>query len=71
MKKNEKKRVLQFKKMYCLCCSFLAGSLALHFKNDLQSLRRLSYNIVNHSKWRRLEKDLPKCSIIGRRSMMS
>jgi hypothetical protein len=28
------------------------------------------YNILNHSKWRRIEKDLPKCSIISKRSMM-
>jgi hypothetical protein len=26
---------------------------------------------LNDSKWRRIEKDLPKCSVIGRRSMMS
>jgi hypothetical protein len=32
---NEKKRILQFKKMYFLYYYFLATSLALHFKNDL------------------------------------
>ncbi len=26
-------------------------------KDDLQSWRRRSYNILNHSKWRRIEKD--------------
>jgi hypothetical protein len=35
MKKNEKKRVLQFGKTYFLYNSFLAGPLALHFKDDL------------------------------------
>jgi hypothetical protein len=50
MKKNEKKRVLQFEKTYFLYCSFLDGPLALHFKDDLYSLRRWFYNILNHSK---------------------
>jgi hypothetical protein len=35
MKKNEKKHILQFEKMYFLYCSFLAAPLALHFKDDL------------------------------------
>jgi hypothetical protein len=35
MKKNEKKHILQFKKMYFLYWSFLAVALALHFKDDL------------------------------------
>jgi hypothetical protein len=47
-------------KMYFLYCSFLAAALALHFKDDLKSLRRRSYNILNHSKWRRIEEVLPK-----------
>jgi hypothetical protein len=64
MKKTEKKHVLQLEKTYFLYC-FLGAPLALHFKDDLQSLRRRSYNILNHSKWRRIEKDLPKCSVIG------
>jgi hypothetical protein len=51
--------------MYFLYCSFVAGSLAFHFKDDSWSLRRHSYNILNHSKWRRIEKDLPKCSVMG------
>jgi hypothetical protein len=63
MGQNEKNHVLQFEKTYY--CSSLASPLALHFKDDLQSLRRRSYNILNHSKWRRIEKDLPKCSVIG------
>jgi len=32
-------------------------------------LRRRTHNIFNHSKWRRIEKDWPKCSVIGRRLM--
>jgi hypothetical protein len=47
---NEEKCALQFEKTYFLYCSFLAGLLALHFKDDLESLRRHSYNILNHSK---------------------
>jgi hypothetical protein len=35
MKKMKKTCVLQFKKMYFLDCSFLAGPLILHFKDDL------------------------------------
>jgi len=30
-----------------------------------QSLRMHSNNNLNHSKWRRIEKDLPKCSMVG------
>jgi hypothetical protein len=44
---------------------FLATPLALHLNDDLLSLRRSSYNILNHSKWRSIEKDLSKCSMIG------
>jgi hypothetical protein len=71
MKKNEKKRVFcNLKKTYFLYSSFVARPLALHFKVDLCSLRRCSYNILNHSKWRTIEKELPKCSVIGRQSVM-
>jgi hypothetical protein len=35
MKKNEKKRVLQFEKMFFFLLLFLASPLALHFKADL------------------------------------
>jgi hypothetical protein len=65
--KNEKKKhVLQFEKTNFLYCSMLAEDpLALHFKDDLWSLRRCSNNILDHSKWRRIEKDLPKCSVIS------
>jgi hypothetical protein len=66
MRKSQKKEksILQFRKMYFLHCSFLAAPLALHFQDDLLSLRTFSYIILNHSKWRRIEKDLPKCSVI-------
>jgi hypothetical protein len=50
MKKNEKKKDLQFEKTCVLYSPFLANLLALHFKDDLESLRRYSYNILNHSK---------------------
>jgi hypothetical protein len=33
-------------------------------------LRRRSYNILNHSKSRKIEKNLPKCSVIGKLLMM-
>jgi hypothetical protein len=49
---------------------FLAGPLAFHFKEDMYSLRRCSYESLNRAKWRRIEKDLPNCSVIGRRSVM-
>jgi hypothetical protein len=35
MKKNEKRRVLQFEKIYFINCSFLAAPLPLHFEDDL------------------------------------
>jgi hypothetical protein len=49
---------------------FLASPLALHFKDDLYSLRRCSYNVTNQSKWRRIDKDVPKCLVISRQLMM-
>jgi len=68
--KWEKNTFCNSKKTYFLYCVFLAGPLALHFEDALQGLRRRSYNILNHSIWGRIEKDLPKCSVIDRRSMM-
>jgi len=50
---NEKKHILQFEKMYYLCSFFLAGPMTLRLKDDLQSLKKCFYNILNHSKWRR------------------
>jgi hypothetical protein len=71
MKKIEKKMFCNLKNTYFLYSSFVAGPLALHFKGDLYSMRRHSYNnILNHSKWRTIEKDLPKCLVLGRRLMM-
>jgi hypothetical protein len=32
---------------------------------SVQSWAGLPYNIKNHSKWRRIEKDLQKCLVIG------
>jgi hypothetical protein len=57
-------------KTYFLYYSFLAGPLTLHFQDDLYNLRRCSYNILNRWKWRRNEKDLPECWVIGRWSVM-
>jgi len=71
---NEKKCVSQFKKInkieyiYIIIYLFIkflnASSLALHFKDDLLSLRRCSYDILNYSKSRRIYKDLAKCLVI-------
>jgi hypothetical protein len=36
-----KNHVLQLEKTYFLYCSFITGPLELHFKADLQSLRRV------------------------------
>jgi hypothetical protein len=44
---------------------FLGWSLGFAFSKMIcKAFRRLSY--TNDSKWRRIEKDLPKCSVIGR-----
>jgi hypothetical protein len=43
----------------------LVVPLAFHLKDDLQHLKRRSYDILNHSKWTRIEKYLPMCSMIG------
>jgi hypothetical protein len=46
--------------------SFLAALLALHFKDGFVELEKaLLYNILNHSKWRRIEKDSPKKAVMG------
>ncbi len=66
----KKKCTFQFEKIHFFCYSFLAGPLALHFKDNLQSLKRCSYNILNRSKWRRIEKDLLKCLVIGKQLLM-
>jgi hypothetical protein len=55
-----KKMCFIIEKTYFFYCSFLAAALALQFEYDLESLRRHSCNILNHSKWRRIEKDLAK-----------
>jgi hypothetical protein len=50
MKKYEKKKhILQFEKKYFL---------GFAFQRLFVKLERCSYNILNHSKWRRIEKDL-------------
>jgi hypothetical protein len=67
---KKKNAFYNWKKRIFFTALFLHGSLALHLKYDSWSLRRCSYNILNHSKWRRIDKDLPKCSIIGRQSAM-
>jgi hypothetical protein len=48
---NEKKMHFTVQNQYFLYSSFSADLLASHFKDDLQSLRRRSYNILNHSNW--------------------
>jgi hypothetical protein len=40
MKKIEKRCDLQFEKTYFFYCSFLAGSLALCFKDDFYNLKK-------------------------------
>jgi hypothetical protein len=65
MKTNEETCLLQFDKTYYLYCSFFTALLAFHFEGVLYSLKRHSYNILNHSKWRRIEKDLSKCPVLG------
>jgi len=51
LKKNEKKTHF-FNSIFLifLLLSFLAGPLALHFKDNLYNLKRFSNNILNHSK---------------------
>jgi hypothetical protein len=44
---------------------FLLRLFGCSFGFAFQSLRMHSYNNLNHSKWRRIEKDLPKCSMTG------
>jgi len=60
MKKFFENVFCNFLKRIFFNCSFLAAPLALHFQDDLYSLRRRSYNILNNSRWRTIDKDLPK-----------
>jgi hypothetical protein len=55
MKKNEKHFVI-WQKIFSLLLVF-GCSLALHFKDNSESLGRHFYNILNYSKLRRIEKD--------------
>jgi hypothetical protein len=64
MKKKKKKKCFAILKKRIFFTSYWAALLALYFKDDLVSLRRFSYNIINDSKWRRIKKDLPKCLMI-------
>jgi hypothetical protein len=68
MKKNEKnKHILQFEKKHIFFSALfgLVSWLCIS-KMICRALRRCSYNILNHSKWGTIEKDLPKCSVIGK-----
>jgi hypothetical protein len=40
-------------------------SFGLAFGRWFVTLTRRSFNILNHSKWKRIEEDLPKCSVLG------
>jgi hypothetical protein len=51
LKKNEKKKThFVIRKNIFFLLFFFTGPLALHLKDDLCSLKKLSYNILNHSK---------------------
>jgi hypothetical protein len=56
MKKSEKKKnaFWDLKKTYFLYYSFLPRPLTLHFKDDLESLRRCSYDILNGEEFRKM-----------------
>jgi len=70
MKKKGKKLIFQLKSFFFFTIIFWLLFWLCISKMILYSLQRCSYNISNHSKWRRIEKDLPKCLVIGRQSMM-
>jgi hypothetical protein len=59
-KKTEEKRVLTWNFLFLL---FLYNySFASAVQRRLEKLK--FHDILNHSKWRRIERDLPKCSMI-------
>jgi hypothetical protein len=61
---NERKCVLQILKMYFYFYFFLLVIWLCISKMICKALRRHSCNILNHSKWRRIEKDLSKCLVL-------
>ncbi len=66
MKKNEKKTAFCNSKS----CSFFTALFWLLFwlcssKMICRAWEGAPVTFLNHSKWRRIEKDLPKCSVIG------
>jgi hypothetical protein len=72
MKKNEKNCILQFKKRIFFTPDF-SWVLWLCISKMICRAEKASYNILNHSKWRRIEKVLPKCfghrQVIGAESI--
>jgi hypothetical protein len=64
--RREEKRVLSLGKAYFSSCSFIITPSASAAQRQIEELTLArSHNGLNHSKWRRVEKDLPKCLVIG------
>jgi hypothetical protein len=62
---REKTLVLSLGKAYFSSCSSTITPLPLLLKDELNSSSYHSHNGLNHSKWRRIEKDVPKCLVMG------
>jgi len=63
MNKNKKYHILEFEKTYFLYCSFFW--LLLWVCISKMICKAWEGARLNNSKWRRTEKDLSKCSVIG------
>jgi hypothetical protein len=63
--RREKKKKSVTSKSLFLFLLFYNYSFASAIQRRIEKLKLRSHNILNHSKWRRIEKDLPKCSVMG------
>jgi hypothetical protein len=67
MKKNEKETHFVIWENIFSLLLFFGWSFDFAFQRWFVELERCSYNILNHSKWRRIEKDISKYLLIGKR----
>jgi hypothetical protein len=61
---KKKKRVLGFEKNIFSLLLFFAPSFDFAFQRWFRELEKV---LLWHFKWRRIQKDVPKCSVIGKK----
>jgi len=64
-KKKKEMHYLVGWKAYFSSCHFSINLFHWHLKDDFQSFRLCSHNILIHSKWNTYDEDINKCSVTG------